>query len=99
MVQAHEDRNLARQLTPAERREKKMKKLLGEAQEGNAPLMFVYRVQSLASGRHRFKVSMNAEVSWGWHPSSPALHILGQLVCKGFGRWWVCMRATSLLRV
>ena len=49
---AHEDRNLARKLTPAERREKKLKKLLGaEVVEGEAVDMQValYKVGGQAN--------------------------------------------------
>jgi U4/U6 small nuclear ribonucleoprotein PRP3 len=73
---AHEDRNLARALTPAERREKKLRKLLDHAPPGaegdadggdGAPagpaetLVAVYKVGSLAAPRLRFKVVMNAK--------------------------------------
>ncbi len=61
-VQAHGDRNLARKLTPAERSEKKRRKLLGDAAEGEAPTVSVYRLARLASKQHRFKVHRNAEV-------------------------------------
>jgi hypothetical protein len=40
--QAHDDRNEARKLTPSERREKKLTKLIGEA--GPDTLVAVYRV-------------------------------------------------------
>lgn len=56
--QAHDDRNLARKLTPQERREKKLNKLVGDV----APetLVSVYRVESLAKPQHRYKVDINA---------------------------------------
>lgn len=60
--QAHDDRNLARKLTPMERKEKKMKKLLGDAEAGVATMVSVYRIGSLSSPQLRFKVSVNAEV-------------------------------------
>lgn len=60
--QAHDDRNLARKLTPTERKEKKMKKLLGDAEAGVATMVSVYRVGTLSSPQLRFKVSVNAEV-------------------------------------
>ena len=62
-LQAHEDRNLARKLTPAEKKEKKLKKLVGEANEGDAPQVAVYRVSDLSNRQHQFKVRVNAQVS------------------------------------
>lgn len=61
-VQAHEDRNLANKLTPAEKREKKIRKLVGAANEGEAKSVTLFRVTSLAAPQHRFKVRANAEV-------------------------------------
>ena len=61
-MQAHEDRNLANKLTPAEKREKKIRRLIGAASEGEGKSVSVYRVGSLASPQHRFKVRANAEV-------------------------------------
>ncbi|KAL4423323.1 hypothetical protein ABPG77_006118 [Micractinium sp. CCAP 211/92] len=55
---AHEDRNLARMLTPAERREKKLKKLIGE--EGAETHVALYKVGDLSNGQLRFKVDVNA---------------------------------------
>jgi U4/U6 small nuclear ribonucleoprotein PRP3 len=60
--QAHDDRNLARKLTPMERKDKKMKKLLGDAEVGIATMVSVYRVRFLSSPQLRFKVTVNAEV-------------------------------------
>ena len=62
-LQAHEDRNLARKLTPAEKKEKKMKKLVGEASEGEAPMVTLFRVRDLSHKQLQFKVKVNAEVS------------------------------------
>jgi U4/U6 small nuclear ribonucleoprotein PRP3 len=62
MAQAHGDRNLARKLTPAERKEKKHRKLVGEAREGDAPVVSVYAITLLTNPSHRFKVRVNAEV-------------------------------------
>eukprot|EP00884_Botryococcus_braunii_P015893 jgi/Botrbrau1/2988/Bobra.0026s0049.2 len=59
--QAHEDRNLARKLTPMEKKEKKLKKLLGDAEAGVATMVSVYRVRFLSTPQLRFKVSVNAE--------------------------------------
>lgn len=70
---AHDDRNLARALTPAERRDKKLKKLFEGSGMGSSSgavvggggssssLAAVYRVASLAHGQHRFKVDVNAK--------------------------------------
>ena len=63
MPQAHEDRNLARKLTPAEKKEKKLKKLVGEANEGDAPQVALYKIMDLSNRQHQFKVKMNAQVS------------------------------------
>ncbi len=63
VLQAHEDRNLARKLTPAEKKEKKMKKLVGEASEGEAPIVTLFRVRDLSHKQLQFKVKVNAEVS------------------------------------
>jgi len=60
--QAHDDRNLARMLTPAERKEKKTRKLVGAAAEGEACPVTCYRIASLANTQHRFKVRVNAVV-------------------------------------
>ncbi|KAL3131502.1 U4/U6-U5 snRNP complex subunit prp3 [Trebouxia sp. C0009 RCD-2024] len=60
-AQAHEDRNLARKLTPAEKKEKKLKKLVGEANEGDAPQVALYKVQDLSNRQHQFKVRVNAQ--------------------------------------
>jgi U4/U6 small nuclear ribonucleoprotein PRP3 len=57
--QTHENMNEERKLTKEERQEK-----LAQQQEGDAAkgiFVTVYRVDSLANGRHRFKVSKNAE--------------------------------------
>jgi U4/U6 small nuclear ribonucleoprotein PRP3 len=58
--QAHQDRNLARMLTPAERREKKMRKLLGSDAAGEVH-MHVYRVEDMSNRKNRFKVDINAQ--------------------------------------
>ncbi len=61
---AHEDRNLARMLTPAERREKKLKKLLdfapGTDMSQQEVKIAIYKVGNLSKLQHRFKVQMNA---------------------------------------
>ena len=69
-VQAHEDRNLARKLTPAEKKEKKLKKLVGEANEGDSPEVALYKVMDLSNRQHQFKVRVNAQVS-SHRPSIP----------------------------
>ena len=61
-MQAHDDRNMARMLTPSERKAKKEKKLLGAAQEGEAALVSVFCIRDLSSPQNKFKVRVNAEV-------------------------------------
>lgn len=57
--QAHTDRNLARKLTPAERKEKKAKKLFDDASTLET-IVSVYRVSDLAHPPTRYKVDKNA---------------------------------------
>lgn len=54
---------MARKLTPAEKKEKKLKKLVGEANEGDAPQVALYKIMDLSNRQHQFKVKMNAQVS------------------------------------
>ena len=61
-LQAHEDRNMSRMLTPSERKAKKEKKLLGAAQEGEAAQVSVFCIRDLSSPQNKFKVRVNAEV-------------------------------------
>ena len=61
-MQAHDDRNEARKLTPAERKEKRVQKLTGEAEDTGALLVAVYAVLDLSSTQHQWKVRVNAEV-------------------------------------
>ena len=56
--QAHEDRNLARKLTPAERREKKMRKMF-DPEKGI--FLALFKVQHLQNAQHKFKIDVNAE--------------------------------------
>uniref|UniRef100_A0A7S3UEB9 Uncharacterized protein n=1 Tax=Picocystis salinarum TaxID=88271 RepID=A0A7S3UEB9_9CHLO len=56
---AHEDRNLARQLTPAEKREKKLKKMF-DSDVPNETHVAVFRIRRLDNPQHRFKVDVNA---------------------------------------
>ena len=69
-MQAHDDRNMARMLTPSERKAKKEKKLLGAAQEGEAAQVSVFCIRDLSSPQNKFKVRVNAEVG----PLHPAMH-------------------------
>ena len=55
----HEQMNQGRALTKEERREKLENQQLGDASKGIH--CTVYRIDSLANGQHRFKVSRNAE--------------------------------------
>ncbi|KAG0569474.1 hypothetical protein KC19_6G093400 [Ceratodon purpureus] len=57
--QAHTDRNLARKLTPAERKEKKAKKLFDDANTLET-IVSVYRVLDLSHPPTRYKVDKNA---------------------------------------
>ncbi|XP_010253390.1 PREDICTED: U4/U6 small nuclear ribonucleoprotein Prp3 isoform X2 [Nelumbo nucifera] len=58
--QAHVDRNIARKLTPAERREKKERKLF---EDPNTPetIVSVYKINDLSHPQTRFKVDVNAQ--------------------------------------
>ncbi|XP_078433712.1 pre-mRNA-splicing factor 3 isoform X2 [Wolffia australiana] len=58
--QAHVDRNIARKLTPAERREKKERKLFN-AGSGPETVVSVYRVGRLAHPKAQFQVDINAQ--------------------------------------
>jgi U4/U6 small nuclear ribonucleoprotein PRP3 len=79
---AHEDRNLARQLTPAERREKKLKKLLdvhpaasGGGGAGEVTHVAVYKIGDLSLPQLRFKVEVNAKEN---HMTGIALCVSGK---------------------
>ena len=59
---AHDDRNAARQLTPAERKEKAARKLFEEARGGGGETVCAaYRVERLDHRLNEFKVILNAE--------------------------------------
>ncbi|KAF6151607.1 hypothetical protein GIB67_010283 [Kingdonia uniflora] len=58
--QAHVDRNIARKLTPAERREKKEKKLFEDSNTVET-IVSVYKVNDLSHPQTRFKVDVNAQ--------------------------------------
>ncbi|KAG2730099.1 hypothetical protein I3760_01G277200 [Carya illinoinensis] len=58
--QAHIDRNIARKLTPAERREKKERKLFDEPSTLET-IVSVYRINDLSHPQTRFKVDVNAQ--------------------------------------
>ena len=64
-AEAHEDRNLARALTPAERKEKKLRKMFEDSQTKlggvNETHVRVYRIESLSNPKHRFRVDVNAQ--------------------------------------
>ncbi|KAI5075973.1 hypothetical protein GOP47_0008038 [Adiantum capillus-veneris] len=57
--QAHTDRNLARKLTPAERRKKKERKLFDDPNTLET-IVSVYKVNDLSHPQTRFKVDVNA---------------------------------------
>ncbi|XP_077241558.1 protein RDM16-like isoform X2 [Tasmannia lanceolata] len=58
--QAHVDRNIARKLTPAERREKKERKLFDDPNTVET-LVSIYRINDLSHPQTRFKVDVNAQ--------------------------------------
>ncbi|WCJ19453.1 U4/U6 small nuclear ribonucleoprotein Prp3 [Euphorbia peplus] len=58
--QAHIDRNIARKLTPAERREKKERKLFDD-QSTLETIVSIYKINSLKHKKTRFKVDVNAQ--------------------------------------
>ncbi|CAH8349870.1 unnamed protein product [Eruca vesicaria subsp. sativa] len=58
--QAHVDRNAARKLTPAEKREKKERKLFDDPTTTLETIVSVYKVNKLSHPKTRFKVEMNA---------------------------------------
>ncbi|XP_028799485.1 protein RDM16 isoform X1 [Neltuma alba] len=58
--QAHIDRNVARKLTPAERREKKEKKLFDDPNTVET-LVSVYKINDLSHPKARFRVDVNAQ--------------------------------------
>ncbi|CAD7695809.1 unnamed protein product [Ostreobium quekettii] len=57
-AQAHEDRNLARKLTPSEKNKKKLKKMFDD--NGVDVQVCVFKVLDLSNPRNRFKVEVNA---------------------------------------
>lgn len=57
--QAHIDRNIARKLTPAERREKKERKLFDDSNNVET-IVSVYKINDLSHPQARFKVDANA---------------------------------------
>ncbi|XP_051143329.1 protein RDM16 isoform X2 [Andrographis paniculata] len=58
--QAHIDRNIARKLTPAERREKKERKLFDNSDTLDT-IVSVYKINELSHPQARFKVDINAQ--------------------------------------
>ncbi|XP_038690243.1 protein RDM16 isoform X2 [Tripterygium wilfordii] len=58
--QAHVDRNLSRKLTPAERREKKERKLFDDPSTLET-IVSVYKINDLSHPKTRFKVDVNAQ--------------------------------------
>ncbi|KAF9676762.1 hypothetical protein SADUNF_Sadunf08G0036700 [Salix dunnii] len=57
--QAHIDRNTARKLTPAERREKKERKLFDDPSTMET-IVSIYKINNLSDKKTRFKVDVNA---------------------------------------
>ncbi|CAJ2631084.1 unnamed protein product [Trifolium pratense] len=60
--QAHIDRNIARKLTPAERSEKKERRLFGDPNTLDT-LVLLYRINDLSHPKARFRVDVNAQVN------------------------------------
>ena len=60
-AEAHEDRNLARALTPAERKEKKLRKMFEDSGGAGETHVRVYRIESLENPKHKFRVDVNAQ--------------------------------------
>ncbi|XP_071702485.1 protein RDM16-like isoform X2 [Rutidosis leptorrhynchoides] len=58
--QAHVDRNIARKLTPAERREKKERKLFDD-NDTLETIVSVYKINELSHPQTRYKVGVNAQ--------------------------------------
>lgn len=58
--QAHVDRNIARKLTPAERREKKERKLFDDPNTVET-FVSIYKINSLSHPQTKFKVDINAQ--------------------------------------
>ncbi|CAD6251204.1 unnamed protein product [Miscanthus lutarioriparius] len=59
--QAHVDRNIARKLTPSERREKKERKLYDDPTNTVETIICVYKIRDLSHPQTRFKVDVNAQ--------------------------------------
>ncbi|CAN4105263.1 unnamed protein product [Withania somnifera] len=59
--QAHVDRNIARKLTPDERREKKERKLFDDPNITPETIVSVYKINDLSHPQTRFKVDVNAQ--------------------------------------
>ncbi|KAK4367280.1 hypothetical protein RND71_015160 [Anisodus tanguticus] len=59
--QAHVDRNIARKLTPDERREKKERKLFDDPNIDPETIVSVYKINDLSHPQTRFKVDVNAQ--------------------------------------
>nr|GMC61673.1 protein RDM16-like isoform X2 [Ipomoea batatas] len=59
--QAHIDRNIARKLTPDERREKKERKLFDDPNTTLETIVSVYKINDLSHPQTRFKVDVNAQ--------------------------------------
>ena len=82
LSQAHDDRNEARKLTPAERKAKKLARLTGDIDTQATVQVAVYYVRSLASTRLQWKVRVNAEVR------GVCLALVGLVEILQCGRRW-----------
>lgn len=59
--EAHADRNLARKLLPAEKTEKKLRKLFADSTGAVETVCCVYRVERMDNRQNMYKVTVNAE--------------------------------------
>jgi len=59
-VKNHEERNLARKLTPAQRREKKRRKMLNDPSGGGTPVT-LYRIHTVPNKQKLYKIDINAQ--------------------------------------
>ena len=72
-IKNHEERNQARKLTPAQRKEKKKRKLLNDPTGGGVPVT-VYRVAEIPDKQKLYKIDINAQQN---HLSGVALLVQG----------------------
>lgn len=59
-IKNHEERNLARKLTPQQRREKKRRKMLNDPSGGGTPVS-LYRINQMPNKQKLYKIDINAQ--------------------------------------